>query len=178
MSSSVLNTTTVFAKGDSGATSHYIRLEDTSSCLKNVESYEGPEVMLPDAGTIAPTLKGQLSLSNKFSKQAQTATALPALKSFSIVSLGHLCDDNCTVILDKHKLLAIKKDEIILQGRRNYLDGLWDIPIQKAQLQADNYNFPKNRGFQYNQRSKNIIKEPIFDFKTTENTRLKKNGWT
>ena len=58
MPSSVLNTTTVFAKGDSGTTSHYIRLEDTSSCLKNMESYEGPEVMLPNAGTIAPTLKG------------------------------------------------------------------------------------------------------------------------
>ena len=71
MSSSVLNTTTIFAKGDSGATSHYIRLEDTLSCLINVESYKGPEVMLPDAGTIALTLKGHLSLSNKLSKLTQ-----------------------------------------------------------------------------------------------------------
>ena len=109
MLSSVLNITNIFAKGDSGESSHYIRLKDTSSCLQNIESYEGPEVMLPHTGTIAPTLKGQLSLSNKLSKQAQTATSLPALKSSSLVSLGQLCDDNCTVIFDKHKLLAIKK---------------------------------------------------------------------
>ena len=167
MSSSVLNTTTVFTKGDSGATSHFIRFEDTLSCLNNVESYRGPEVMLPDAGTITPPLKGQLFLSNKLSKQAQTATALSALKSSSLISLGQLCDDNCTVILDNHKLLAIKKDKIILQGRKNYLDGLWNIPIQKAKLQADNYIFPKQHGFQYNQHSKNILKKIIYDSEPT-----------
>ena len=86
--------------------------------------------MLPDAETISSTLKGQLSVSTKISKIAQTATALPALKSSSLILLGKLCDDNCTVILDKKRLLAIKEDEIILRGRRNYLDGLWNIPIQ------------------------------------------------
>ena len=128
MSSSILNTTAVFAKGESGATSYYNRLEDTSSRLKNVESYEGTEVMLPDAGTITPTLQGQLTLSNKLSKQAQTATALSVFKSSSLVSLGKIYDDNCTAILDKYKLLAIKKikefykgEEIILMVYGVYL---------------------------------------------------------
>ena len=163
MPSSVLNTTTVFAKGDNGVTSHYSILEDTLSCLQKIESYEGPEVTLPDVSTIAPALKGQLSLSNKLSKKAQIATDLPALKSSSLVSLGQLCDGSYTVILDKYKHLSIKKDERILQGSRNYLDGLWDIPIQKKKLQADHYNFPKQHGFQYNQRSNNTTKERIYD---------------
>ena len=113
--------------------------------------------MLPDAGTIRPTLQGQLLLSTKLSKQAQRATALPALKSSSLISLGQLCDDDCTVILDKNKMLAIKKNEIILRGRRNYLDGLWDIPIEKSRLQSDNYNNPTIHGFQYKNQSSNNI---------------------
>ena len=119
--------------------------------------------MLPDAGTIASTLKGKLSLFNKLSKQAQEAMALPALKSSSLASLRQLYEDNCTVILDTHTLLAININKTILQGSRNYLDGLWDMTIQKTKLQADHYNLPKQHGFQYNQRSNNIIKERIYD---------------
>ena len=85
------------------------------------------------------------------------------MKIPSLVSLEKLCDDNFIVILDNYKRLAIKRDEIFLQGRRHSLDGLWDIPIQKAKLQADNYDFPKQHGFQYNQHSHNIIKETIYD---------------
>ena len=57
--------------------------------------------MFPGARTITPTLQGQLLLSKQLSKQAQRATAMLALKSSSLVSLGQLCDDNCTVILNK-----------------------------------------------------------------------------
>jgi len=126
--------------------------------------------MLPDAGTIRPTLQGQLLLSTKLSKQAQRATALPALKSSSLISLGQLCDDDCTVILDKNKMLAIKKNEIILRGRRNYLDGLWDIPIQKSRLQSDNYNDPTIHGFQYKNQSSNNIER---NYKTKEKKKKK-----
>ena len=130
LSPTVLQNNVIFAKGDSGATSHYIRIEDSDKCLDNIKKYDGPSVMLPDAGTIKPTLQGQLLLSNKLSKQAQRATVLPALKSSSLISLGQLCDNDCTVILDKNKMLAIKKNEVILRGCRNYLDGLWNIPIE------------------------------------------------
>ena len=104
---------------------------------------------MPDSGEISPTHEGQLPLSDKLSNQAKRATALPALKSSSLVSLGQLCDDDCTVILDKNKLLALKNSEIVLRGSRNYLDGLWDIPIQKSKLQSDNYNSPSLHGFNY-----------------------------
>ena len=48
----------------------------------------------------------------------------------------------------KNKIVAIKEDEIILEGIKNYLDGLWDIPIEKSRLQSDNYNDPTLHGFQ------------------------------
>lgn len=78
--------------------------------------------MLPDAVTLTPTLQDQLLLSKRLWKQAQWATALPALKRLPLMSLGKLCDDNCTVILDKSKMLTIKEIEIVLQRRRNSLD--------------------------------------------------------
>ena len=135
LSTSVLSSNdVVFAKGDSAATSHYIRIEDSKKCLKDIQKYDGLPVMLPDAGKIAPTLQSQLLLSNKLSMQSQRATSLPALKSLSLISLGQLCNDNCTIVLDKTKMLVIKEDEIILRGHRNYLDGLWDIPIKKTRI--------------------------------------------
>ena len=108
MSPSVFNSSTVYAKGDSGATSYYLTMNDTRVFLNDIQPYTGPAVMLPDAETISSTLKGQLSLSTKISKIVQAATVLPALKSSSLILLGHLCDDNCTVIVDKTKLIAIK----------------------------------------------------------------------
>ena len=123
----------ILAKADSGATSHYIRMTD-ADCLKNTKPYIGPAVLLPDAGSIKPSKMGQLSLSSKLSKQAQTATALPELKSSSLISLGQLCDDNCIVLLDKKNMYAIKEDEVLLQGKRNLPDGLWDIPIPKSTI--------------------------------------------
>ena len=54
---------------------------------------------------------------------------LPALKSSSLVSLGQLCDDQCVVLLSNKDLHVIKDNKIIMQGKRNPTDGLWDIPI-------------------------------------------------
>ena len=69
---------------------------------------------------------------------------LPSLKSSSLISLGQLCDDDCSVLLDKKKLYVKKNNSMVLEGNRNMKDGLWDIPIPyydvgKRALQTDNY---------------------------------------
>ena len=58
LSTSVLRNDAVSAKGDSGATLHYISIEDSIKCLKKYKKYNRPALMLPDAGTITPTLQG------------------------------------------------------------------------------------------------------------------------
>ena len=127
----------IIAKGDSAASQNYWREED-EHCLQNIRPYSGPSVVLPDADTIAPTKKGSIPLSTKLSPSAQTTTILPQLKSSSLISLGQICDDDCTVILDKKNLVAIKdknvnctfeNKDIIFKGYRNNIDRLWDIPI-------------------------------------------------
>ena len=53
------------------------------------------------------------------------------------------------MVLDKEKLLALKNNKVILEGDRNQVDGLWDIPIHKTKLQTDNYIDPSYYGLQY-----------------------------
>ena len=67
---------------------------------------------------------------------------LPGLKNASLISIDQLCDNNCTGLLNKRKLLAIKNKQIILEGARNYSDAPWDIPIFKTEIQKDNYPTP------------------------------------
>ena len=53
---------------------------------------------------------------------------LPGLKSASLVSIGQLCDDHCDVYSYRHTLLEVKDKEVVLEGKRNQADRLWDIP--------------------------------------------------
>ena len=77
--------------------------------------------------------------------RAKTATILPNLKSSSLVSLGQICDDNCTVVMDKSKLVATKSNKIkvsyknqdvLLKGIRNPTDGLYDVNIPTRKKQS------------------------------------------
>ena len=122
-------TKTVIVKEDSAATSNYWRVED-AHYEKNIEKAPHCDVIISNTASITPSVQGQLPLSNKLSKTAKNAVVLPELKSSLLISLGQLCDNNCQVILDKQQLKVIKEQKIILQGIRNTIDGLWDIPIK------------------------------------------------
>lgn len=76
--------------------------------------------------------------STKLSDKEKTSTTLSQLQSSSLIPLGQICNDACTGILNKKKLIAIKDaniqckydtKEIILEGTRDGIDGLRDIPI-------------------------------------------------
>ena len=103
--------------------------------LTNVKSdADGPTVILPDTSTLQAIKKGLLPIAN-ISKTAAKTAVFKHLQS-SLVSLGQLCDDGCTVLLDKENLLALKNEEILLRGQRSTSGyGLWDIPITKTHLQ-------------------------------------------
>ena len=89
----------IIAKGDSAASKHYWREQDLVF-LANLRPYSGPSVTLPDADMIPPSQKRLIPLSKQLFIEAQIATALPQLKSSSLISLGQVCDDDCTVILN------------------------------------------------------------------------------
>ena len=98
------------------------------ACLQQIKQTQGPSVFLPNMDTIVSTHTGILPY-DTLSTQAKTANILPQLHSASLLSLGQLCDDNCDVHLNKYKINVFKNNQKILQGHRNFSDGLWDVPI-------------------------------------------------
>ena len=67
---------------------------------------------------------------------------LPGFKGASLISISQWCYDNCDVYLNKQILTVAKKRKIILEGKRNKTDGLWDIPVQKALISTLNQPIP------------------------------------
>ena len=118
-------------KADSGASRHYIRQSDTNILQQIKTITDGPCVSLPDNTVMTGTQQGYLPLDRtSLSPNATQAHVFPHLSSASLLSLGQLCDDDCKVYLDKHSLQVYKHDKVVLTGKRNYTDGLWDVLIQ------------------------------------------------
>ena len=134
------------AKADSGASDHYLR-ECDEDCLKNIQSFNGPHVTLPNNSQLQATRHGDLPFSDLLSKEAKTGVILPGLHSSSLVSLGKLCDDGCEILLNDRKMYAVKNNTVVLEGQRNPYDRLWDIPVQKNTITPCNTkHFIKHAG--------------------------------
>ena len=100
---------------------------------------------LPNNVNLNSNKQGHVSLCKKLSTHAQRVTVLPNLKISSLVSLGHICDENCQILLDKKKLHVVKDSNLILQRHHNYIDGLWDTPLHNP-----------------NPLSSNIVQQPAY----------------
>ena len=117
------------SKGDSGATNHYICLNDVHF-LSNQQTSKHTQVTLPNNETMSSTFQGSLNMSPMLSSKAQQALVLPNLKSSSLTSLGQSCDDDCQISLNKKDMRVCKDDRLVMKGCRNLRDGLWDVPIK------------------------------------------------
>ena len=140
------------AKGDTGASSHYFMAKN-KNILKDITQVKGPSVLLPNKEIISSNEQGLLPLSPLLSKKAQQTMILPELKSSNLISIGQLCDDGCDIIIDKDQLVVSKNNNIILKGHRNTRDGLWDIPIQKANITTNCCLKPPTHSGLYQNRS-------------------------
>ena len=124
----------VQVKPDTGASNHYFRAVD-SKVLHNVNTTQiGPVVTLPDRSTIQATAKGTLNLHPLLSEQATTAHVFDDLTNTSLLSVGQLCDDDCTAIFDKTVMKIVKNGTTVINGTRNNVDGLWDINLPLTPL--------------------------------------------
>ena len=47
----------------------------------------------------------------------------------SLISIGKLCEDECKVTLDNHKVIVSKNKYLIIEGYRDPKNGLWRFPI-------------------------------------------------
>ena len=132
----------VIAKGDSGATGHYIRPQDLP-ILQNITKTETKTLVQLYGTQMHIKSVGHLSLHPSLSKQATQGHILRNLQSSSLLALGPLCNNGCTVLLTDKELAAIKQNKVVLQGWHNQQDGLWDIPLRNHTTCMDNYKPPK-----------------------------------
>ena len=144
----VENNTVVIAKGDSGASTHYIRPQD-KNILTNIKNHEGPAVTQPDGTDLNITGTGELPLHASLSKAAKQGHILPNLSSSSLIALGPLCDDGCIVVLTDKNLLAVKEKNVVLRGYRNRFDDLWDIPLHPHTKCMNNVKLPQTHAALY-----------------------------
>ena len=68
------------------------------------------------------------------SKNAQTGYIVPNLKNTTLISAGQLCDDDCIVTFDKKQAYVHKHNNLVLTGKRNNTDGLWDIQLPSVKI--------------------------------------------
>ena len=87
-------------------------------------------------------MQGTLPHSSKLSSNAKCATILEYISSASRVSLGQLCGDGCDILF-KNKAFTCLKNDLLLQGKRNKQDGLWDIHLYNPTPLIAN-NIPPN----------------------------------
>ena len=124
------STTTITTKLDSGASGTYIRKEDENIAQQKHPSYNGPRVILPDNSVLTPSHECNLKIPG-MSRKGTSAYIFPELKSASLISIGQLCDDGCTVTFTANGVKAVKENNIVLHGSRNWQDKLWDIKFDK-----------------------------------------------
>ena len=129
---SVTTTTPIIAKIDSGASKNYFRQCDTEA-LVNVKSTNGPTVLMPDNNGIHITKQGNIPLPSMIKGPATMAYVLPGLKNASLLSLGQFMNSGCWALVNSHLLNIYKDSTLVVQGRRNWKDGLWDVKLLRKQ---------------------------------------------
>ena len=107
--------------------------------MTNIEKiFDGPDIHLPNKQHLKISHQGNLPLHNNLPPAATKAFILPALKNESLLSVGQLCDNNCTVEFGKFFCDIKHKNKIILKGKRNFRYGLYDINLPNTSSSSTN----------------------------------------
>ena len=109
-------------------TVHYFNQADAHALVDDQPTKMGPQVILTKNSTMKPE---QVVHSHLTLPPAATQThVFSALQNVSLISVGHICDDDCQAIFNKKNLQVLDKNKnIILTGKRNISDSIWDIPL-------------------------------------------------
>ena len=144
-------------KGDSAASSHYFASQD-KGILSHVRPNNPPTTtILPNQSCIQAHQQGNISIPSLSNKA--TNTKIFENLNHSLLLLGQLCDNGCTLVLTKHDLVVTKKNKQILKGIHSTTgDGLWDTPFPQNNIQQNNTNDKNEKNIQTQAHTKNLLK--------------------
>jgi hypothetical protein len=98
-------------------------------CIDVQDTTSGPSVQVANGNNIETTRRATIPLAKELSIKATTGHIFEDLKSGSLISIGQLCDDDCVALFSKYNVQIIKNGQVIIVGRRNSTNGLWNIPL-------------------------------------------------
>ena len=127
----------VTMKADSGASKHFIRQSD-DDILSNIQTSQSTSVILLDKTNLMAIMKGTLPLNKLLSPRANIAHVLPGLWNSSLLFIGQLCDNERTVLFRKKTSSCFKNADLMLMGKHNKNDGLWDVEIKGNHTKTKN----------------------------------------
>ena len=62
-------------------------------------------------------------------EEAIEANILSGLAHISLISIEKLSDSGCKVSFNHHNMVVNKDEEVLLQGKRDAITGLWIVPL-------------------------------------------------
>ena len=153
-------------KGDKWASNLLVREEDNHCLEKNVH-VPGSMIIMPDSGTLQENKHGYLPQPSILSPVSTITTIVPGLNSYYLLSLWHLCVDGWNVILNKQKMYATNKKEVMIEGERNFLQ--WPVGHYstiksqiKTSIQTNNHTTTTSHESYYTKTLKYKSKQSLY----------------
>lgn len=117
---------------DTGSTSNFGTIQGP---YKNITPLSPPyPITCPNGSIMHATHEAELDLPS-LPKQARHTYIVPDLKSATLLSVGHLCDHNCSALFEKHQVTIFHDGQAVLHGTRKGPTHLWQLEPSKSQPQ-------------------------------------------
>ena len=125
-------------KADTGVSKTYLKSIDSTILKESNKITHGPQVLLQNGADLRIVQTGNIPIHHSLSSDAQKAHILKGLRNSSLLSIGQLCDDDCVAIFTKRILGVCKHGAVVLIGKNNSVDGLWDVHFDTSLTQSLN----------------------------------------
>jgi hypothetical protein len=120
---------------DSGASGNFGARSAEKYCTEVQDPLFPNPVQVANGEDMEAAKQVQFNLAPELSPEAQSGHTYNDLKTGTLVSVGQLADDNCNTIFSKHAAYVFKNGKIIITGKRNLTNGLWNIPLNPTSTQ-------------------------------------------
>ena len=138
----------LMAKADSGCSAHFLKDEHKPVLCNLQQLKNGPVAKLPDKSTIKASHSGLLAF--KFvTDKAKQSLIYPHLTNESLLSMGQFCDDDCIAVFTKTNVYVIKDNDLVLHGRHNFKDRLWDVRLPSSSNITPSHSTPTSSSINY-----------------------------
>ena len=127
---------------DSGATDHFIALH--SNVDKTWPTTNKINVVIPDGQRMSSTKECNIDWP-ALPQKARTGNIIPALQTYTLISVVKLCDAGCDVIFRHHCCMVIYQGKIIMYGVQCPRTRLWMVPLSlKKENKCENNTFSQH----------------------------------